>query len=54
MKKAIVKSYGNKGEKIVNMNNAAVDKGSEVIKIDVPKEWAKLTVKPKEDDEESS
>jgi pyruvate-ferredoxin/flavodoxin oxidoreductase len=50
MKKAIVKSYGNKGELIVNMNNAAVDKGGEVIKMDVPKEWAKLTVKPKEDD----
>jgi pyruvate-ferredoxin/flavodoxin oxidoreductase len=30
MKKAIQKSYGRKGEAIVNMNNAAVDKGSEV------------------------
>jgi pyruvate-ferredoxin/flavodoxin oxidoreductase len=27
MKKAIVKSYGNKGEQIVNMNYAAVDAG---------------------------
>ena len=30
MKKAIYKSYGKKGEEVVNMNNAAVDKGSEV------------------------
>lgn len=29
MKKAILKSYGRKGEKIVNMNYAAVDKGVE-------------------------
>jgi len=30
MKAAIVKSYGSKGDKIVNMNYAAVDKGGEV------------------------
>jgi len=40
MKKAIVKTYGMKGEEIVNMNFAAVDKGGEVIKIDIPKDWA--------------
>ncbi len=46
MKKAIFKSYGNKGEDIINMNYAAVDKGaSEVIKVDVPAEWANITVK---------
>jgi len=43
MKKFIVKSYGKKGEKIVNMNYAAVDKGGEVVKIEVPAEWASLT-----------
>ena len=44
MKKAIVKSYGNKGETIVNMNFAAVDAGGKnVQKIDVPAEWAKLS-----------
>ncbi len=32
MKKAIYKSYGRKGEEVVNMNYAAVDKGSEVTK----------------------
>jgi pyruvate-ferredoxin/flavodoxin oxidoreductase len=42
MKKAIVKSYGNKGEKIVNMNYAAVDRGGDVIKVDVPAEWANI------------
>ncbi|MFV0378636.1 MAG: pyruvate:ferredoxin (flavodoxin) oxidoreductase [Mangrovibacterium sp.] len=40
MKKAIVKSYGNKGEKIVNMNFAAVDAGGvNVVKVAVPTEW---------------
>ncbi|MEI7675954.1 MAG: pyruvate:ferredoxin (flavodoxin) oxidoreductase [Bacteroidales bacterium] len=42
MKKAIVKSYGNKGEKIVNMNYAAVDRGGELEKVEIPAEWAKL------------
>jgi len=40
MKKAIVKSYGKKGEKIVNMNFAAVDAGGQnVTKVEVPSEW---------------
>jgi pyruvate-ferredoxin/flavodoxin oxidoreductase len=44
MKKFIVKSYGNKGEDIVNKNNAAVDRGGEVIRIEVPSEWATIQV----------
>ncbi|MGB4609581.1 MAG: pyruvate:ferredoxin (flavodoxin) oxidoreductase [Saccharofermentanales bacterium] len=41
MKEMIVKSYGSKGEDIVNMNYAAVDAGIEhVQKVDVPAEWA--------------
>lgn len=44
MKKAIYKSYGKKGEDIVNKNYAAVDAGSAVEKVEVPAEWAKLTV----------
>ena len=44
MKKAILKSYGRKGEAVVNMNNAAVDKGSQVQKVEIPAEWAKITV----------
>ena len=42
MKKFIVKSYGKKGEDVVNMNYAAVDRGGEITKIDIPAEWAKL------------
>jgi len=45
MKKAIVKSYGMKGEAIVNMNFAAVDAGgNNVQKIEVLAEWAKIKV----------
>jgi pyruvate-ferredoxin/flavodoxin oxidoreductase len=41
MKEAIVKSYGKKGEKVVNMNYLAVDKGIEALKkIDIPADWA--------------
>ena len=43
MKHAILKSYGKKGEDIVNMNYAAVDAGGNaVVKIDVPAEWAEI------------
>ncbi len=51
MKKAIVKSYGMKGEQIVNMNFAAVDAGGDnVSKIEVPKEWANLTAEAEVED----
>jgi pyruvate-ferredoxin/flavodoxin oxidoreductase len=40
LKNAVVQSYGKKGEKVVNMNNAAIDKGIDAIsKIDVPESW---------------
>ena len=43
MKDAIVKTYSKKGDKIVNMNCAAVDAGlTAVKKIDVPAAWAEL------------
>ena len=45
MKDAIVKSYGKKGENVVNMNYAAVDRGGEYTEIAVPAEWANLTAK---------
>ena len=45
MKKAIVKTYGKKGEQIVNMNYAAVDAGGKnVIKVEVPVEWKNIVV----------
>jgi pyruvate-ferredoxin/flavodoxin oxidoreductase len=40
MKKAIVKSFGMKGENIVNMNYQAVDKGGNVNEIAIPASWA--------------
>lgn len=41
MKKAAYKSFAKKGEDIVNMNYAAIEKGAgEVIKVDVPAAWA--------------
>jgi pyruvate-ferredoxin/flavodoxin oxidoreductase len=43
MKEAVEHSYGRKGQDIVDMNNAAIDRGGEAIKIDVPAEWANLT-----------
>ncbi|MDR3093263.1 MAG: pyruvate:ferredoxin (flavodoxin) oxidoreductase [Bacteroidales bacterium] len=42
MKAANLKSYGKKGEEIVNMNNAAVDRGGEVTKVPVDPAWSKL------------
>ncbi len=46
MKHAILKSYGKKGEDIVNMNYAAVDAGGAAVeKVEVPAEWASIEVK---------
>lgn len=45
MKAAIVKSYGKKGEAVVNMNYAAVDAGGKegnLVKVNVPAEWKNL------------
>ncbi len=50
MKKAIVKSYGRKGEDIVNMNKAAVDRGGVVEEVKIPAEWKKIEIKAKSDD----
>ncbi|MDR2887616.1 MAG: pyruvate:ferredoxin (flavodoxin) oxidoreductase [Bacteroidales bacterium] len=50
MKKAVYKSYGRKGEKVVNMNYAAIDKGSAVIEVQIPAEWAGIKVEPAADD----
>ncbi len=48
MKKFIVKSYGKKGEDVVNKNNAAVDRGTEFEKVEIPSEWAQIDVQPEE------
>ncbi len=49
MKKAIDKSYGRKGEEIVNMNYAAVDAGGDITKVEIPAEWASIEIKKEED-----
>jgi len=51
MKYAINKTYGKKGDKIVNMNYAAVDRGGDVVKINVKPEWANLEVVEKVTDQ---
>ena len=51
MKKFIVKSYGKKGEDVVRMNYAAVDRGGDVEQVEIPMEWAALqTVAETSDD----
>ena len=44
MKYMIDKSYGRKGEDVLKQNYAAVDRGGEYIKIDIPAEWANISV----------
>ena len=46
MKKFIVKSYGKKGEDVVNKNYAAVDRGGEYKQLTIDPAWANLEVEP--------
>ena len=46
MKKFIVKSYGKKGQDIVDKNYAAVDRGGEYRKLDVDPAWSNLEIEP--------
>lgn len=40
LKDAVVSSYGKKGQNVVDMNNAAIDKGVEsIVKIEIPESW---------------
>ncbi len=44
LKDSVVKSYGKKGEKIVNMNNEAIDKGvNALVQIEVKPDWKNLS-----------
>lgn len=45
MKKAAEKSYGRKGEAILKMNYAAIERGAEYVQVDVPCEWKNLSAK---------
>ena len=50
LKDAVVASYGKKGEKVVNMNFAAIDQGVEsIVKIDVPASWKDAKEEVKEE-----
>ncbi|MDD2436590.1 MAG: pyruvate:ferredoxin (flavodoxin) oxidoreductase [Massilibacteroides sp.] len=49
MKKFIVKSYGKKGEDVVNKNYAAVDRGGEYSILEVNPEWSNLPDDPKDE-----
>ena len=43
MKKAIDKSYGKKGENVVKMNYAAVDRGGDYVEVEIPESWKNAT-----------
>lgn len=45
MKDAALKSYGKKGEHIVNMNYAAIDRGGEYTQVEIPEEWSSINAK---------
>ncbi len=47
MKHFALKSYGKKGEDVVNMNYAAIDRGGEYKELVVDKAWANLAEQPK-------
>ncbi len=50
MKKFIVKSYGRKGEDVVNKNYQAVDRGNEYEELTVDPAWSNLAVEDHNDD----
>ena len=52
MKKFIVKSYGRKGEDVVNKNYQAVDRGSEYQQLTIDPAWANLPADAEEDRDE--
>ena len=54
MKEFIVKSYGRKGEDVVNKNYAAVDRGGEYTELIVKPEWAELPDDVKETRDENA
>jgi pyruvate-ferredoxin/flavodoxin oxidoreductase len=49
MNKAIVKSFGMKGEEIVEMNKAAVQRGGDVTRIEIPGDWKGVDDSTRED-----
>ncbi|AOR23859.1 pyruvate:ferredoxin (flavodoxin) oxidoreductase [Clostridium taeniosporum] len=53
LKEAVVNSYGKKGEKVVRMNNDAIDAGLEgIVKIEIPFGWKNSIDEKKENNED--
>lgn len=50
MRKAVIKSFGKKGEEVVNMNFASITRGAELEKVEIPAEWAKINVQVAKDE----
>ncbi len=50
MKDAIKKSFGKKGENVVAMNNAAIDRGCDYVEVAIPTEWKNIVLKNDKDD----
>lgn len=49
LKDAVVKSYGKKGQKVIDMNHAAIDQGvNAIVKVEVPASWKTAADKPAE------
>ena len=44
MKDAVKKTYGKKGDKVVDLNNSSIDRGGDMVKeIKIPEEWSSLS-----------
>ena len=55
LKDAVVTSYGKKGQKVVDMNNAAIDNGVQaIVKIEIPESWKTAVDKEEEDHHKKS
>ncbi|MCM1988130.1 pyruvate:ferredoxin (flavodoxin) oxidoreductase [Oceanirhabdus seepicola] len=53
LKEAVVTSYSKKGQKIVDMNFDAIDKGAEsIVEVNIPESWNNITVEEAEVDKD--
>ena len=50
LKNAVVDDYGNQGQKVIDMNYAAIEKGmsTSVVKIEVPADWKNAADRPRD------
>jgi pyruvate-ferredoxin/flavodoxin oxidoreductase len=49
MKNAVKKTFGRKGEDVVNMNIRAIDRGAAVVKVEIPANWKNIVLKSDKD-----